>query len=285
MFPAPKGKKVYNPYGESSVDDEKDVVDRVSDFLADTAERVMWGMFDEPFDVEQSQDHSSRSKQQDAFQELEPSQRRGRHSRKPPRHWKDRMEERLDSMLGFHQDGDFYRSWTERIEQEKSEGHATKHSSYSPSRQRKKQPSPIHSKPFWEEEGNIFSLLFGRSDVDPGRRFDRRLGFETGSMLSIFRVLMHSFLVVASYLCRWASTQGAIPQPVVVLGVSSAVLCARPHRRLLVAGVALLLLRTVGEVLHGYVYGSDGWENDGEFDNMDLSSEDENASDGTMWDG
>jgi hypothetical protein len=285
-FRAPIDKKVYNPYG-SDKENEKDVVDRVSEFLADTADRVMWGMFDETIDIKvssESPNSSSYFDNHDMSRVQERSHRRVRPSCKPPRHWKDRMEERLDSMLGLHQDSDFYRSWTERFERVKTGQTENDTSVTTQSRRRTRLHHAAYSKPFWEEEGSIFSLLFGRSNVDIGRRFDDRSGFETGSMLSILQVILRSFLIVASYLCRWASTQGALPQPVVVLGVSSAVLCARPHRRLIVAGIALLLLRTVGEVLHGYVHGADGWENDRDYDSEDDYAGHENDSDGSFWD-
>jgi hypothetical protein len=283
-FQTSTDKKVYNPYG-SPIENEKDVVDRISEFLAVTADRVMWGMFDEANDIEtssESPNFSSHYDNHDKPREQERSQRQVRPKRKPPRHWKDRMEERLDSLLGLHQDSDFYRSWTERFEREKKKRTQNETSVSTQSPRRKRQTHASHSKPIWEETGSVFSLLFGRSEIGKSRRFDDGLGFETGSMLSVFRVILRSFLTVASYLCRWASTQGALPQPVVVFGVSSAVLCARPHRRLMVAGIALLMLRTVGEVLHGYVHGTDGWEND--FDSEDDNADYENASDGSFWD-
>jgi hypothetical protein len=170
-------------------------------------------------------------------------------------------------MLGLHENGDFYRSWTERFEDE-NDGDRNNNEpfdAYSVAQGRKppkRKVRALYDKPFWEEDGNIFSLLFGRTQHYTPPRWDLRMGFQTGSLLSIFRFVVQNILIVASYLCRWASTQGALPQPVVVFGVGSAMLCARPHRRMFTAGIALLILRTVGEVLHGYTHGSSGWEDD-----------------------
>jgi hypothetical protein len=279
-------KKVYNPYGTGSGDD-KDIVDQLSEFLADTADRFMWGSFDHVDSTRSTgaSEHAQQTKAKNVSSQQPRPSRQGR-QRKPDKHhkhWKDRMEERLDSMLGLHQEGDLYRSWTEQFERNRQEESGNDAFFVAQGRQRKKRSKPVYTKPFWEEDGNIFSLLFGRSQSDTGLSVDNRLGFEAGSMLSIFRVTFRSFLVVASYLCRWASTQGALPQPVVVLGVSSAILCARPHRRLLVAGIALLVMRTIGEVLHGYTNGTYGWDEENDNENEFTTMGYDEDRDSTVW--
>jgi hypothetical protein len=282
-------KTIYNPYGVAGWEnDDKDTIDRVSEFLIDAADRIMWGMFDRMDDTtntitEPSSKTGGASSSRSSQSQQPKKDRRTRinhhaqqrNIKKRHKHWKDRLEERLDSMLGLHENGDFYRSWTERYKQEKIEESGNDAFSVAQGRKakRRSRPNPVYSKPFWEEEGSIFSLLFGRTQQFTAPRIDYRNELENGSTLSILRFVLQYFLVFASYLCRWASTQGAIPQPVVVLGVGSSMLCARPHRRLFTAGITLLLIRTFGEVLHGYVYGSGGWENDNtdtDIDNTDA---------------
>ncbi len=92
----------------------------------------------------------------------------------------------------------------------------------------------------------------------PKRVLDRN----SGSLLNLFSSVARSFLIVASYLFRWASVRGALPQSVVVVGVVSAGLCARAKNRLRNMAFTLIALRTLGEVMHGYVYGESDWEDD-----------------------
>jgi hypothetical protein len=57
--------------------------------------------------------------------------------------------------------------------------------------------------------------------------------------------------------------RGAIPQPIVVIGVISGFISARPGYRLRTVLIALISLRTVGELIHGYAYGDSDWEEAG----------------------
>ena len=282
-------KKVYNPYGRDGrdiINDDKDAIDRVADFFTKTADDFFDLILDNdinlnsnnydnspsttgatnvqiPFDSPTTTPRSSQQRRNNN------NFNKNKKNRTPRKHWKDRLEERLDSMLGLHESGDFYRSWTEHNEHENDDGADEPFDAFSTAKGRKpskRKGKSLHYKPFWEEDGNIFSLLLGRTQHYTPPHWDLRLGFRTGSLLSIFWFALQNFLIVASYICRWASTQGALPQPVVVLGVGSAILCARPHQRLFSAGIALLILRTVGEVLHGYVYGNSGWEDDSYYD-------------------
>jgi hypothetical protein len=279
-----KTKTIYNPYRtKSGLNDEKDVIDRVAVYLSDTADRIMWGMFDHIDDTaspntftDQSKPAGTSSSQQSehdvkSWRSRAKRQSQQRNINTQRKHWKDRLEERLDSMLGLHENGDFYRSWSERYGQEQRDDSGNDAFSVAQGRKtrRRSRPNPVYSRPFWEEEGNIFSLLFGRSHQFTAPHIGFPSGLEGGSVLSIFRFAMQCFLVFANYICRWASTQGAIPQPVVVFGVTSAMLCAPPRRRLFTTGVVLLVIRTVGEVLHGYISGSDGWESNNDISNID----------------
>ena len=91
-------------------------------------------------------------------------------------------------------------------------------------------------------------------------------------------------IICASYMCRWASVRGALPQPFVVFSVVTAALSAR-RKRLLAATITLLALRTLGEVLHGYVYGNEDWEDDYMFtDDDSIDSDKRPANRDREWD-
>ncbi len=53
--------------------------------------------------------------------------------------------------------------------------------------------------------------------------------------------------------------RGALPQSVVVVGVVSAGICSRAKNKLRNMIFTLLLLRTFGEVIHGYGFGDSDW--------------------------
>ena len=69
-------------------------------------------------------------------------------------------------------------------------------------------------------------------------------------------------IATVTFLCRWASCRGALPQPVVVFLLAASGLCAPRRKRLITLSLTLLVLRTFAEVLHGYIYGSDGWDDE-----------------------
>lgn len=268
--PSPSHRKIYSPYNtmgaafsekphvaaDSSMYDDRDVVDRFTFLLAETADKVMWGMFD---NTEQGRtpEHTNRHIPTNNYSTRN---RPNRPSRR--RHWKNRFEERLDSMLGLHENGDFYNRWTSQFENDESESGSSDAFSVAQGRRSKKKQSKSSNGPLWGEDGNWLSFLFVGPQTRKGNPFDNRLGLESGSLLVFFRACFKSFLVLSSHLCSWASTRGSLPQPVVVLGVTSAVLCAEPRRRLSTVVITLLLLRTVGELLHSYTYGSNDWDDD-----------------------
>jgi hypothetical protein len=190
------------------------------------------------------------------------------------RNWKDRLEERFDSMLGIHEDGTFYNKWEKQMaEDRRNEGG---NDAFSVAQGRKPKPWGVfgrrrkYDKPIWEEEGNLISLLFGRSSSGGSLLFERLLDHKSGSLLNFFESVLRSFLPVASYLSRWATVRGAIPQPLVVFGLISAGICARPRRRLRTIAITLLALRTTGELVHGYVFGEQGWEDEEDYEDEEV---------------
>jgi hypothetical protein len=82
------------------------------------------------------------------------------------------------------------------------------------------------------------------------------------------RAAFKTGVITVGYLCEWASVRGALPQPLVVFSVITAVLSVR-RRRLMAMMLTLLALRTCGELVHGSKYGHED----------DLWHEDENGYD------
>jgi hypothetical protein len=98
-------------------------------------------------------------------------------------------------------------------------------------------------------------------------------------MTNMLSSVVKGGLLVASYLFRWASVKGTIPQPVVVLAVASVTASARPGQRVRMVAFTLLALRTFGELIHGYIYGNQNWDdaNEYEFAREGPSAADEQA--------
>lgn len=99
-------------------------------------------------------------------------------------------------------------------------------------------------------------------------------------LTTFFQSALKALLMVATYICRWASVRGAVPQPIVVMGVTSAFLCARPGKRLWTVSLSLIAMRTIGELIHAYVYGDEDWE-DGLDDGNANEATGESAVDGS----
>ena len=161
--------------------------------------------------------------------------------------------------MGIHSDGDYYRRWTEQANKEKEE---------STVQQRHRRQ---YDRPVWEEEGNFVSLLLGRrKNSGEPLLFENVFDYQQrgGSLLHVFQYTFKTTLILGSYVCRWASVRGSLPQPLVVLGVATAGLCA-PRKRWRAMLLALILLRTAGEVVHSSIYGNDGWEDDDEVEEID----------------
>lgn len=147
----PRGKpngatKIYSPY--SKVDEDEDVFDRFGNLIVDTADRFFWGDADAGGVPNQGQKQDK-------------SERGGR----KPRYWKDRLAEQIDYALGIHEDGKYYNSWEKHWDHEQRKGNGTDY--WHPFQSQKRQTPPKrrakHRVPLWEEEGNLVSLLFGRT--------------------------------------------------------------------------------------------------------------------------
>ncbi|GAX14825.1 hypothetical protein FisN_29Lh031 [Fistulifera solaris] len=239
-------RRIYNPYNKYDNNkpfEDMDSVDRIGQFLADTVDQFFWGKYDIDDVKQDAKRPPPRKRQRPAKQAYNKTAQ----SFSRPQHWKDRLEERFDSIMGIHEDGNVYNRWFQN-EQEK-EIIPRKRS--------------VNKKPFWEEEGSLIALLLGRTKDGERLSWEKALAPRggDGSLVTIFRTVLQTTFVLASYGFRWASVRGAIPQPVVVLGVSAAGLCVRQHRIRSML-LALILFRTVGELVHGGLYGQDGWEDD-----------------------
>ena len=284
-------RKIYSPYPppppDSLSSNEESTFtgtwnDHVGTFVADTADRV----FGETKNDEEDDDDDD-----DDVDKLNPNEATKRttttttatgaaaRASSTQRHWKDRLQERLDYLLGIHEDGEFYNRWATQAaaaaardkEQDGpwdafavAQGRTPPKRRSSSDRRNKK-----YDKPIWETEGNLISLLFGRRPSGDSLLFDRLLNRDGGgTLLYFFQAAFRTFLLLFSILCRWASVRGSIPQPVVVIGVATAGLCARPRHRWRAIALTLVVLRTAGELIHGTIYGNDGW-NDDDTDDQD----------------
>ena len=243
----PSKRRIYSPYDES-ISDDRDPMDRFGDFLADTTDRILFDDYD---------------KKAPRKKGLNGAKASAAKSNTRTRHWKDRLEEQFDNILGIHEEGEYYNSWEKQTKEDRRNEGGNDAFSVAQGRKPKRHVGfgrrRKYDKPIWEEEGNLISLLFGRSSSGGSLLFERLLDQDSGSLLNLFKAFFRSFLLVGSYLSRWASVRGALPQPVVVLGLLSAALSAR-RRRLRAVVIALISLRTAGEIVHGYVYGYEGWE-------------------------
>ena len=300
-----QSRRVYSPYADQAGfknpnnnddDDFRDALDYWGEKLADFADRIMWGKFDAPssssqaerstapFSTARSSTRAGTTTGGSSSSRSDTSSTRRPHSR---RHWKDRMEERLDSMLGIHENGKYYDSWMQRQRDQVRAAEGTDPVSYARGRARattKGRPrggggggfSKNDDKPLWEQEGTLWTLLFGRGSAGQKLAFRDTIDGEPGQLLGVVQLVLRSGLVGAGYACRWASVRGSIPQPLVVMAVCSAALCARKHRLRAVLFV-LLGLRTLGELIHGYVLGDEGWREsaaeEGEYDDDEYGAE------------
>lgn len=245
-------------YGELVVN----AIDTVGDFVADITEGKYWTNRTQSNIDSTSNNTSSRSS-------------RGTPSSKSykRRYWRDRLTEKVDYALGVHEDGKYYKSWQDQLELEKARGVGSDAVSIFYGRQRKHR-GPKKSVPFWEEDGSLMSLFFGRTPE--GRTLTLSKLFERENSVNIcttiFKSSFQTALAILSYLCRWASCRGALPQPIVVFFLAAAAVSAPKRRRLMTVSISLVALRTLAEAIHGYMYGNENWEDDDS-----LSEENTNA--------
>ena len=85
-----------------------------------------------------------------------------------------------------------------------------------------------------------------------------------------------------SYLCRWASCRGSLPQPMVVLLLFASAVSAPKGRRLFTIAFTTIALRTTAELIHGLKYGphedwDDYYYHDDDDDDHDHESADINT--------
>ena len=262
-------RRIYSPYGEVKSpafdDDGKDMIDRFGDFVADKAEEVLWGP--------------------DSTKGGDDQKQKGPKKSSKARYWKDRLAEQFDYALGLHDDGKYYNRWEVELKEGKqgTKQPGSKRWAKQSGNQRNNGDVPV-----WEEEGNLISLLFGRRPSGGQLSFERFMDQELSSkflLVNFFRTFFKGILTFSSYTCRWASVKGALPQPIVVMGLVSAVLCARPRHRLSVLGLTLLALRTTGELLHGYV--NNNWDdaNYREYDDEENDVADGHNGNEESWEG
>lgn len=230
-------RTIYSPYRNGN-DIYVDGLDRLGDFVANSVDSFLWGSEREKVTASPNESPSQSSK------------------RRRSGNWKDKMEEQFDYLLGIHEDGDYYNRW---INDEDDKRQSTDSTEGVPNTGRRKARSgkkrQPYEKPIWEEEGSLLSMLFGTDDGRGQRKdmfYQSPSTFGSGSVVKIIQTLLRSATLVTSGVCRWASVRGSLPQPIVVIGVLSSVLSSRPGSRIRNLIFAVLALRAVAELLHGY---------------------------------
>ena len=100
------------------------------------------------------------------------------------------------------------------------------------------------------------------------------------TLTSLFRMAYKTSLLSFSYVSRWASLRGTLPQPMVVFFLATAALTAPRRRKIIAVALTLICLRTVAEAMHGYVYGDEDWEDDALYaDDHDDDNDDDDDDD------
>jgi len=145
----------------------------------------------------------------------------------------------------------------------------------SPPTRRNNKSSPksrLDEVPFWREGGTLASLLFDTRPSRDGKGYpSRRKSLEQlllspfgrhHTVTSLFLYISRSTLTSFSILCRWAGVRNTIPQPVVVLTAFAAVVSSRGGKRMLSLTLTLLVMRLVGEFIHGSLHGNEFWDDE-----------------------
>jgi len=225
-----KERKIYSPFPNT----EEDMLDRLGSFLGDATEELLWGTDDDVGEVHSNTTQDTKT----SFQ-----------GKSRSKHWKDRMEERFDRLLGIHNINDddptFYQRW-QRLEDAENERVG------SSGRWRNTAVKYDSNKPIWQQ-ASLSTLFTGRTpdgdSLDAIDEWDRR---QNGSLLRVLSISSKVVLLAASYLCRWTSVRGALPQPIVAFSIGTALVSSRKRLRALV--VTVLVLRAIGEFMQGSVY-------------------------------
>jgi len=270
---APRSKKkrsdsrrIYSPYDVDDLPSSvyRDSIDRLGEFIAKTTDTILWGSEDEEKqDDETVRTSRSRSKRQNQTK----STTSGKKYHK--RRWRDSLEEWLDSMLGIHENGKYYNRWAKDEDEEASLEEGADALAYAsgraPSQSRKRRAerrTKKYDKPFWELESTLASL-FGKS---PPRGYNK---VARSNLLPVIKIVIKSFVTFCGSACEWATVRGSLPQPVVVVGVTSCVVSVRPGRRVLAMVVSLLAFRLFGELIHEGLYGDEDWDEHDEESRVD----------------
>ena len=277
-------RRVYSPYASASHPEDEYLQDSFGRFfgrLADTADSFLWeetSLFNDDKDKQRLHDVNG-------HEELEgkaPRRHRRRRERSSSRsHWRDRMEMNFDYFMGIHEDGKEYSRWLERDRMDEvSEGDRLDAVAYANGKKRRqKARQPRYERAPWEDDNSLISLLFG-TRRRPGRQEFLDVSSDIsapGSLLKLIRALSRAGLTIGEVLGRWASVRGAIPQPVVMVSLIAVGVSARPGRRIKSLAVALLVFRTVGELIHGYTF--DDFEGMGRDDRYSDFFEDDEPED------
>eukprot|EP01083_Nonionella_stella_P205955 749528_1 len=190
------------------------------------------------------------------------------------------MSERVDYALGLHENSKYYKRWEEKLKNEMEVERGNDPMSIFEGRQKKRR-RPKNDIPFWETEGSFKSLFFGRFTDTEGivnNGFDNE-GRNLNTCTMLFKTTFMSSISILSYICRWASCRGALPQPIIVFLLAASALSAPRRKRIITVGITLIALRTLAEGLHGYIYEDDDWT-DGRLheDNRSTSRTQRNAN-------
>jgi hypothetical protein len=300
-----KPRKVYSPYGKRAgfVEEEdveiKDSIERFGDVLAGSVDSLLWGPDDdgdEESDATSVEDCPSNSASKS-------NSRKFRTPTRPQRqpvtgNWRDRLEERVDTVLGIRQDGSTYKRWMDKELKEEAETTGTDALSYARGTARKKRrgSGKLRRKglyqnlynddwdmPFWEQDGSFVSMLLGGiGGGHGGRNRPSSRRYNDGSLMgglyqalhtSSLSLLLRSLLVFSATIfgkaIRWASVCDTIPRPLVafVLLATGVSFRGRLSRRSMNMVFALFSLRVIGEWLDGYLSDDDsGDEREGGID-------------------
>lgn len=212
----PRQRRIYNPYQDSH---GRDLLDDIGSFFVEAADRAVWGS-----------DSSS-----------------GDDNKQSKRNWRDQWEERLDTMLGIHNDDEPYRRWAD----------GTGDYDTIISQRQKGRRSSYPQTSLWGG-GSVVSLIFSSLEP-PYTNADNvdALWESSGSVLIIFRWSVRRLARFFGNICRWATVNRTIPQPAVVTLITSVLLSAA-RRRWLAAGIALVVTRAIGEAVRESSSG--GWD-------------------------
>ena len=90
---------------------------------------------------------------------------------KKRRHWKDRVLNRVDHLLGLQEDSTYYNKWTDQLELDKKDTQEHVNAlEYVQGKKKKRNSQKTKStttkeqdQAFWEQDGTLMSLFFGRS--------------------------------------------------------------------------------------------------------------------------